>query len=643
MDHFFTGFVDELTKTAAKGSVRAALSRIPPGAKSALKSMGLWSAVDYGLAPEKGVAHGLRSGVGFVGGDILAGKLLGGAGGSGLKGKGLRFGGRMLGGMLGAQILHNMARKKQGDYDRARAEKTAAAVPKSHLTPDSSNVKGFSYDPSTKQLSVTYKGGGTYRYNDVPPATFRSLRRNKSAGKTVNRLVKGPGYDYEKVANDPVKETVNIHGIPIALEWRKGEMRKYFNHDPLKSRSVGKIDYNQKMHADYGYVKGVIDADGEELDVYLGPNRESEKVYVLEKLRRTDGSFDENKIMLGYDSLKEARASYLQHQGNDELGKVYELTLQLFKQKFLRKNKFKKHGSGDSNEALRLAAKKQGPGRLLTEAECRARAKLELAKHANGDMLAYFAAHPAKAKEKRARDVVRLKKRRAAGKYLTDNQRSLLKKEGSPKHPTAQERFYTGEQKKKKANELLKKAGFLRERVREGNSTELIGQLRKKRRQIEKMAGVCVRTLTWGGLTMKFEYLKGDTRSGTGEGGKKWSRKMKDCYGYIPGTYGKGADGEAIDVYFNPEALDGPVFKIRQLTKEGKYDEDKFMVGYGSAAAARSAFARNMPKWAFGDMTSMTMKSFRTLVGQEGSKVRVPSDGNAERERVRRAMERKSA
>jgi len=144
-----------------------------------------------------------------------------------------------------------------------------------------------------------------------------------------------------KHANDPIKEVVKVHGMPIALEWRKGETRKYFNHDPLKRSSTGTIDYDQKMKADYGYVKGVIDADGEELDVYLGPNRESERVFVLEKMRRTDNSFDENKVMLGYDSLAEAKKSYLQHQGKDEMGKVTEMTLPAFRAKFLRKNKFK--------------------------------------------------------------------------------------------------------------------------------------------------------------------------------------------------------------------------------------------------------------------------------------------------------------
>lgn len=155
----------------------------------------------------------------------------------------------------------------------------------------------------------------------------------------------------EKVANDPVKEKLTLHGIPLSLEWREGETRKYFNHDPLKKKSVGTIDYNKKMKADYGYVRGVMDADGEELDVYLGPNRESEKVFVLEKLREADQSFDENKIMLGYDSMAEAKKSYLQHQGKNEMGKVRELTLAQFKSEFMSKKKT----AGDKAENVAIA------------------------------------------------------------------------------------------------------------------------------------------------------------------------------------------------------------------------------------------------------------------------------------------------
>lgn len=161
-----------------------------------------------------------------------------------------------------------------------------------------------------------------------------------------------------KEANDPIKEKLTLHGIPLALEWRKGEVRKYFNHNPLKKKSTGTIDYNKKMEADYGYVRNVMDADGEELDVYIGPNRDSEKIFVLEKLRSSDASFDENKIMLGYDSMAEAKKSYLRHQDKDEMGKVREITLAQFKKEFLSKKE--KKASGDSNEALRKEKQSQG-------------------------------------------------------------------------------------------------------------------------------------------------------------------------------------------------------------------------------------------------------------------------------------------
>ena len=158
----------------------------------------------------------------------------------------------------------------------------------------------------------------------------------------------------------------------------------------------------------------------------------------------------------------------------------------------------------------------------------------------------------------------------------------------------------------------------------EENATQgdlIMDKMASRRRQIAKLAGAAKKQVTWQGLTMKLEHEKGDERSGVnGATGKKWSRVMRDGYGYMPGTYGKGADGEAIDVYFNPDAGDEvakDVYKIRQKKKTGEYDEDKFMVGYSSAADARKAFLRNMPKWAFDSMSSLSLNSFKTVVGQD--------------------------
>jgi hypothetical protein len=159
----------------------------------------------------------------------------------------------------------------------------------------------------------------------------------------------------EKKANDPIKKKLKVHGINIWLEWLKGEERTYYNHDPLKVNSKGKLDYKTKMKADYGYVPKRYDADGEDLDVYLGPNHESIKVFVLKQIRPSDGSFDEHKIMLGYDSIGEAKKSYLAHMPKKYLGSIRATNITAFKKEFLMgKARFQKKAATAASKAQLL-------------------------------------------------------------------------------------------------------------------------------------------------------------------------------------------------------------------------------------------------------------------------------------------------
>lgn len=153
-----------------------------------------------------------------------------------------------------------------------------------------------------------------------------------------------------------------------------------------------------------------------------------------------------------------------------------------------------------------------------------------------------------------------------------------------------------------------------------GNVKERFIRSRTLQRMAKKASAV-KKTVTIDGLTMRIECEKGDTRFK----GKPHERVMKDSYGHMPGTYGKGADGEAIDIYVNPDLAKGDVidkvYKVHQLKKgTGEFDEDKYMVGYDSAADAKKAFLRNMPSWAFGSMSSMTREKFGKLVGQTSSR-----------------------
>lgn len=96
-----------------------------------------------------------------------------------------------------------------------------------------------------------------------------------------------------------------FQGIPIVIEWPKGSVRTGTNKDGEH--------WERKMLADYGKVPGTsARGDNEELDVYIGPDHDAPDAWVVEQLK-DDGSFDEYKVMLGFDSLEEAREMYLKH------------------------------------------------------------------------------------------------------------------------------------------------------------------------------------------------------------------------------------------------------------------------------------------------------------------------------------------
>lgn len=109
-----------------------------------------------------------------------------------------------------------------------------------------------------------------------------------------------------KIANDPIKKKVEVQGVPIHIEWKKGETRLY--------KKNGVVKYERLMKADYGYIPETKDSDGEEIDVYLGPDTSAPTAYVIKQMKKS-GDFDENKVMVGYSSKAKARESYDHHMG----------------------------------------------------------------------------------------------------------------------------------------------------------------------------------------------------------------------------------------------------------------------------------------------------------------------------------------
>lgn len=171
------------------------------------------------------------------------------------------------------------------------------------------------FPPAQLEVNDTYNGQET---NQLKIASAQAL-----AGFAAE-LAGGPGEAplLSKTANDPVKKLLHVQGIRICIEWRKGETRQY------------QSGFSQKMKADYGYIPGTRDSDGEQLDVYVGPKKDSELVFIINQLK-DDGSHDERKVMIGYQDEEAAKKSYLDHMPKKRLGKISRTTISIFKKNHL--------------------------------------------------------------------------------------------------------------------------------------------------------------------------------------------------------------------------------------------------------------------------------------------------------------------
>ena len=110
----------------------------------------------------------------------------------------------------------------------------------------------------------------------------------------------------------PVKK-IKVQGIPVDIERPKGTIKIF----PDKSTQYYRVDYGSTPLA-----KGT---DGDPLDVFVGPDKRSKRVFVVDKMDDKDHSkFEENKVMLGFKDRAGAREAAKFHLGGTG-GKIKEM------------------------------------------------------------------------------------------------------------------------------------------------------------------------------------------------------------------------------------------------------------------------------------------------------------------------------
>lgn len=110
------------------------------------------------------------------------------------------------------------------------------------------------------------------------------------------------------VKGRPIPKRLDWHGFKVSVENPAGSVREWW--DPFAKKKGLTI-----MLFDYGYLRGSEGTDGDQVDVFLGPYKDtSAYVYVVRQMKPPHfQGYDEDKCMIGFASEFDAHQAYLAH------------------------------------------------------------------------------------------------------------------------------------------------------------------------------------------------------------------------------------------------------------------------------------------------------------------------------------------
>lgn len=133
---------------------------------------------------------------------------------------------------------------------------------------------------------------------------------SKRASSPAQRAVNAGAPDAEHDPSDAKKNAGNyrkvhlsIDGFRVSIENPKGSVRSGTSPDGTKWSNV--------LACDYGDIRGTEDVDGDPVDIYLSDHPEKGAVFVIDQIDPKTKKFDEHKVMYGFDSIEDAKKTYL--------------------------------------------------------------------------------------------------------------------------------------------------------------------------------------------------------------------------------------------------------------------------------------------------------------------------------------------
>ena len=135
----------------------------------------------------------------------------------------------------------------------------------------------------------------------------------------------------------PIYGWKSVRGIPVEIENKKGSLRTGF----VYKNPMGGTQWLTKFSHHYGRIPNTKARDGDEINVFIGNDSNSDKVYIIKqyKLGSNKQQFDEVKCFLNFSSSADAKRTYFDHntKANELYGGIFKISFEKFK-KLINKN-----------------------------------------------------------------------------------------------------------------------------------------------------------------------------------------------------------------------------------------------------------------------------------------------------------------
>lgn len=155
------------------------------------------------------------------------------------------------------------------------------------------------------EATVKVVNNSYYMVDALLSALKKKYNSTQSAVESASAEVETSPSEAQKKAGNYKMGHVKIGAFDVTIENPKGSERSGTDANGKK--------WSVKMNNTYGYIRGTEGVDGDHIDVFLAEDMDKwdgKYVFVVDQYN-PDGTFDEHKVMLGFNSTEEARSAYL--------------------------------------------------------------------------------------------------------------------------------------------------------------------------------------------------------------------------------------------------------------------------------------------------------------------------------------------